>query len=59
MIWLTAGASCRYDARFTVLDGAAALSAAETRIRANTAQPDDPYPTPSGNFRPLTGRPQI
>ena len=58
MIWLKAGEERRYDARFTVLDGAAALSAAGAAIRAVVAQPDDPYPTPSGNFRPLAGRPQ-
>lgn len=58
MIWLKAGEGRSYDARFTVLDGAAALARAETRIRAIAAQPADPYPTPSGNFRPLTGRPQ-
>lgn len=58
MIWLRAGEGRRYDARFTVLDGAQALAEAETRIRAIAAQPDDPYPRPSGQFRPLTGRPQ-
>jgi hypothetical protein len=58
MIWLRAGEERRYDARFIVLDGAAALAAAETRIRAIAAQLDDPYPRPSGQFRPLTGRPQ-
>lgn len=58
MIWLRAGEERRYDARFIVLAGAAALAAAETRIRAIAAQPDDPYPWPSGQFRPLTGRPQ-
>lgn len=58
MIWLRAGEERRYDARFTVLDGAAALAAAETRIRAIAAQPDNPYPRPSGQFRQLTGRPQ-
>lgn len=57
MIWLRAGEDRRYDARFTVLDGAGALANAEARIRAIAMQPDDPYPTPSGKFRPLTGRP--
>ena len=56
MIWLTSGEERRYDARFTVLEGAQALAEAETRIRAIAAQPDDPYPTPSGHFRPLTAR---
>lgn len=58
MIWLTAGEERRYEARFTVLDGAVALIEAEARIQAIAAQPSDPYPTPSGNFRPLAGRPQ-
>ncbi|HLQ19533.1 MAG TPA: DUF4432 family protein, partial [Tabrizicola sp.] len=58
MIWLGAGEDRRYDARFTVLDGAHAMTNAETRIRAIAAQPDDPYPRPSGQFRPLTGRAQ-
>lgn len=58
MIWLRAGQERSYDARFTVLDGAGDLAAAEARIRAIAAQPDDPYPRPSCRFRPLTGRPQ-
>ncbi len=58
MIWLRAGEERHYDARFTVLDGAVALAEAEARIRAIAVQPDDPYPRPSGQFRPLTGRPQ-
>ena len=59
MIWLTAGEERRYDARFAVLEGAGSLAAAEARARAIAAQPDDPYPVPSGNFRPLIGRAQI
>lgn len=58
MIWLKAGEHRAYDARFTVLDGAKALTEAEARIRAIAAQPEDPYPAPSGIYRPLTGRPQ-
>lgn len=58
MIWLQAGEERRYDARFTILDGAGALAEVEARIRAIAAQPDNPYPRPSGRFRPLTGRPQ-
>ena len=58
MIWLRAGEDRRYDARFTVLDGAKALTEAEARIRAIAPPPDDPFPPPSGHFRPLTGRPQ-
>ena len=59
MIWLSSGEERHYDARFTVLEGAAALEEAEARVRAVAMQPDDPYPVPSGNFRPLIGRAQI
>jgi hypothetical protein len=45
--------------RVPVLEGAAALEEAEARVRAVAMQPDDPYPVPSGNFRPLIGRAQI
>jgi hypothetical protein len=58
MIWLQAGESRSYDARFTVLEGAAALASAEARITAIQPQPTDAYPPPSGRFPPLTGRPQ-
>jgi hypothetical protein len=58
MIWLGARETRAYDSRFTVLEGAAALAAAEARIRAIAAQPDTDFPEPSGRFRPLTGRPQ-
>lgn len=59
MIWLGPQEARAYDTRFTVLDGAAAIAAAEARIRAIARQPADDYPMPSGNFRPLTGRPQL
>jgi hypothetical protein len=58
MIWLHAGEVRRYDARFTVLAGTDALAATEARIRAIAQQPAEPYPTLSGDFRPLTGRSQ-
>jgi hypothetical protein len=58
MIWLGAGEARDYSARFRVLDGAPAIAAAEARIRATQAQPDDDYPAPTGHFAPLTGRPQ-
>jgi hypothetical protein len=58
MIWLRSGEDRRYDARFTVLDGAAALADAATRITAIARQPAESFPDPSGHFRPLTGRPQ-
>jgi hypothetical protein len=59
MIWLRSGEHRCYDARFTILDSSEAISAAEARIRAIAQQPDDPYATPSGNFRQLTGRSQL
>lgn len=58
MIWLSAGEGRDYSARFRVLNGGPAIAAAEARIRGTQVQPDDDYPTPSGHFAPLTGRPQ-
>lgn len=55
MIWLAAGEERRYDARFRVLDSAAAIAATAARIAAIAAQPDTDYPEPSGNFARLTG----
>jgi hypothetical protein len=55
MIWLEHGDERRYDATLRILDGAAAIGAAETRIRAIAAQPDDDYPQPSGRFPHLPG----
>ncbi len=56
MIWLAAGDARTYDATFTVLHGAKALAAAETRITAAAQQPDTDYPAPTGHFPQLTGR---
>lgn len=56
MIWLEALEERSYNAIFRVLDGAEAIGAAEARIRAVQAQPDEDFPEPSGNFPPLTGR---
>jgi hypothetical protein len=56
MIWLHGQDSRRYDTTFRVLDGASAIAATEARIRAIARQPADDYPSPSGQFRPLTGR---
>ena len=55
MIWLEHGEERRYDTRLSVLDGADALAAAETRIAAIARQPDDDYPLPSNSFPRLTG----
>ncbi len=53
MIWLDAGDARRYDTRFRVLDGAADIAEAETRIAAIARQPDTDFPTPSGRFAAL------
>ena len=56
MIWLEHGDERRYDTVLEVLDGAAAISAFEARVRAIAAQPEADYPEPSGNHLPLGGR---
>jgi len=56
MIWLEHGEEKRYDSVFRILDGAAAIASSEARIRAIVAQPDEDYPTPSNNHRPIAGR---
>lgn len=56
MIWLEHDESRSYDAVFRVLDGAADIAAAEDRIAAIARQPEQDYPSPSGNFPGLTGR---
>lgn len=56
MIWLEHGEERRYDTVFRALDGPAAISAAELRIRAIATQPDDDYPQPSGNYPVIAGR---
>jgi hypothetical protein len=58
MIWLEHDDSRHYEAVFRVLDGAAAITAAEQRISAIAVQPAENYPAPSGNFPSLTGRSQ-
>ena len=56
MIWLQAQGSRDYATTFRILDGTAAIAAAAARIQAIARQPQDDYPHPSGQFRPLTGR---
>lgn len=58
MIWLGAGEGRDYVSRFSVLDGAGAIAAAEARIAAIARQPDDDFPEPSGRFRPLRQAPR-
>lgn len=56
MLWLEHGQDREYSAVFRVLDGGDSIAAAEARIAAISPQPEDDYPEPSGDFRPLTGR---
>lgn len=53
MIWLEQGQSRRYDLRFSVLDGADQIAAAEARIGAIARQPAEDYPQPTGRFAGL------
>ncbi|RST86407.1 DUF4432 family protein [Aquibium carbonis] len=55
MIWLEHGDERAYEATFRVLDGMAAIKAAEERIAGIAPQPDDEFPAPSGRFPALTG----
>jgi hypothetical protein len=56
MIWLEHAESRSYRATLRVLEGKASIAAAERRIRAISAQPDDGFPVPSGSFPVLGGR---
>jgi hypothetical protein len=58
MIWLGAQENRLYDSSFRILDGVDDIAAAEARITAIARQPQEDYPTPLGQFRPLTGRGQ-
>jgi hypothetical protein len=56
LIWLEHGEARTYTTRFVALDGAAAIAAAEARIRAIAEQPVEDYPAPSGRFPAIPGR---
>ncbi len=56
LIWLEHGEERRYDSVFQILDGADAIARSETRIRNIAGQPDEDFPAPSGNHRPIDGR---
>jgi Domain of unknown function (DUF4432) len=56
LIWLEHGEERRYDAKFRVLADKADIEAAERRIVALARQPDEDFPEPSGNHRPIGGR---
>lgn len=53
MIWLEAGESRNYRARFTVLDGASEITAAEAQVRTIAQQPRTDFPEPTNNFPQL------
>jgi hypothetical protein len=56
MIWLEPGAARQYDTNFEILHGAAEIARCEADIRAIGPQPDEDYPQPSFNYRPLGAR---
>jgi hypothetical protein len=56
LIWLEHGEARRYDTRFRIHDGKAAISTLEQRLAGLTPQPVDEYPEPSGVYRPISGR---
>jgi hypothetical protein len=53
LIWLEHGEERTYSTRFAVLDGAAAIAAAEKRIRAIARQTEDDYPQITGKWEKL------
>ncbi|HEX4768362.1 MAG TPA: aldose 1-epimerase family protein [Lichenihabitans sp.] len=55
LIILRHGEERRYDCRFRVLDGPAAIAASEDRIRRIAGQPEEAFPTPSNAFKLLRG----
>lgn len=56
LIWLEHGDERCYQTTFRILDGKAELDAAEKRIVALARQPDEEFPEPSGDHRPIGGR---
>lgn len=56
MIWLEHGDTRNYGLKLKVLASASEIAACEQAITATQQQPADPYPAPSGIFRPLQGR---
>lgn len=53
LIWLEHGDERRYDSVFRILPTADAVANAVQRIEGMARQPDDEYPTPSGNYPPI------
>ena len=56
LIWLEHGDSRQYDTTFAILPDTAAIQMAERRIAAIARQPDEDFPPPSGDHRPIGGR---
>ncbi len=56
LTWLEHGDERNYDTLFRILTNAEEIAAAQSRITSIQQQPDDDYPTPSGNHRPIKGR---
>lgn len=56
MIWLEHGDSRSYSATFKVLTTNDDIAASEAAIVATQTQPSEPFPKPSGLFRPIPGR---
>jgi hypothetical protein len=55
LTWLEHGEEKSYTTMFGVLDGAEEIAACERRIRAIAVQPEDDYPTPTGQWESLSG----
>lgn len=56
LIWLEHGEEREYISRFNILAGADEIAASEKKIRAIAEQPDEDFPEPSGNHKPIGGR---
>jgi len=56
LIWLEHGDEKQYDTRFRVLTDATEIATCEGEIRAIAPQPEDDFPLPSGNHKPLGDR---
>ncbi len=53
LIRLKHGEERAYDLVLRVLDGAEAIAGSERRIGAIAGQPEEDFPEPSGEFKPL------
>lgn len=55
LIWLEHAEARSYTIRFAVLDGAAAIAAAEQRIAGIARQTAEEFPTPTGRWDAIGG----